>query len=247
MGSDEQDESRTARTERAKRDFEDLQNEIAGRDVPRTKRFLTQSAAAGGDQSKRRDERERYSALMQRLMTDPAYQALYDETWSMLREAEANAEANIAAAAGLLDQAKAEFAEARDNASTLPDGTRVFRTTDGRVVTEDGQEIEGDVLDSITWREGAPTYEEHQRRKRAVADAQAQHDAWLRYQTDVLGAARGRLADQDNPPAPDELRDIQQRIEDEEPKEAALDNVAPLESAPEIEVSSSRDAPIPKF
>lgn len=231
MGNDEQDSGRKARSERTERDYSDLQNEIAERDVPRAKRFLTQSAAVDGDQSKRREKRERHSALMQRLMTDPAYQALYEETWSMLREAEANAEANIAAAAEILDQAKAELQEAQDNASTLPDGTRVFRTADGRVLDEDGHEIESDELDRITWRNDAPTYEEYLRRKQAVADAQAQHDAWLHYQTDVLGTARGRLTDQDNPLSPEELKEIQQQIAERVPQSSRLQSVDPTPKA----------------
>ncbi len=64
MGTDDQDIGRKARDQRAERDFADLQNEIADRDVPRAKRFLTQSAAADGDNSKRRKDRERHSALM---------------------------------------------------------------------------------------------------------------------------------------------------------------------------------------
>ena len=73
-------------------DLEDYQNELAGRETGRAKRFLRPEARGG--QSRERQERERrnWSRLQTLLHTDPAYAAQYNDTMDLLARAEAATE-----------------------------------------------------------------------------------------------------------------------------------------------------------
>lgn len=202
---------------RREQDRDDYNNEIAGREVGRIRRFLPEDARP--DNSGKRAEREsnRISALLSLLQYDPAYAALYGETLDKLREAEAAAALALSQATSNLDQARTDLADALDGASTLADGTRVFRGQNGDVWTEDGKRVEGDALDEIVWRKGAVSHEEFLARKRAVDEGQHHVEAILRYQVEVLGHARDRLMDEDDPPSKEELEEIQDRIREAAP------------------------------
>lgn len=167
-----------AREARRRRDVDDLNNENAGREVGRMKRFLTGEADPDKKQKQREREHEFRSALMALLQDDPEYAVLYEETMDKLREAEAATEA-------ALIQARANLGNAKS--------------------------------------------------PKERADAQASYDALLKYQVDVLGHARDRLADEDNPPSKDELRDIQREIKEQAPapiqSETGLGNQTQMASA----------------
>lgn len=198
-------------------DFIDLQNESAGRATSRIRRFLPEEARP--DRSGKRAEREsgRVSALLSLLQSDPEYAALYGDTLNKLREAEAATALVLSRATTALDQARTDLANALDGASTLADGTRVFRDQNGDVWTDDGRRVEDDELDQFTWRDGAVSYEEFLARKKAAAENQRTVEGLLKYQVDVLGNARDRLMDEDNPPSKEELEQIQQEINDKAP------------------------------
>lgn len=168
-----------AREARRRRDTDDFNNEIAGRDVGRIKRFLPESADPA--EAKKRDGRDhqRLSTLMALLQNDPEYAALYEDTLDELREAEEATDAAMEKA--LEDIENAKTPEARDK-------------------------------------------------------AQDRYDALLRYRVDVLGHARDRVMDEDNPPTKEELEKIKRDIEEQMPKAVAseLDTSAtPAMSAPQ--------------
>ena len=132
----------------------------------------------------------------------------------------------------------------RENASTLPDGTRVYRSEDGSVYTEDGTLITGEALDAIEWRNGAPGYEEVLARKQAVAAAEERVNGLLIYQTDVLGRVRDRMGDEDSPPSRDELEAIQDSITSDVP--FGIDQeLKPPESIPPSGSSATANLPLP--
>ena len=208
---EDKDSHDKAREARRRRDSDDLANETAGREVGRQYRFLPETATRAATKKKRQREREKLSALML-LMQNAAYAALFNDTMEQVRRADAASEAALARAIGTRDQAKARLHDGRSGASTLPDGTRVYLDRNGDALTEDGMLLGADEHGSVVWRDGAIGYEEYLARKKALDDAQQTVDAIRRYQTDVLGHARDRLSDEDNPPTMDELRDIQQAI-----------------------------------
>ena len=202
---------------KVEQDQMDFHNEHAGREVGRIRRFLPEDARP--DHSGKRAEREssRVSTLLSLLQSDPVYAALYGETLDKLREAESATALALSQATSTLDQARTELADALDRASTLADGTRVFRDQNADVWTEDGKRVEGDALDEIIWREEGVSYEELLARKKAVDEGQRNVEAILQYQVEVLGHARDRLMHEDDPPSKKELEEIQDRIREASP------------------------------
>lgn len=84
-------ESFSLRAHFAKRvqDFDDLQNEMAGRDVGRIDRFLTADARENRTGGQRREDRKAGLTNLQILMmNNPAYAALYRETAERLNDAQ---------------------------------------------------------------------------------------------------------------------------------------------------------------
>lgn len=201
------------------------------------------ASAQGGEIARKRRERERrhQSALAMLLMRDPEYAALYNDTMDKLRAAEAATEAALGKASDDITQTNDELDALLAQANVLPNGTRAFRAADGKVYAEDGRLIDGDDLASIHWHDGAPSYEDYLARKKAADDARAGYDAILRYQTDVLGHARDRLTDVDDPPSKDELSRIQRDIEERKPAAVAAFVPAP---APDTTSTHMRSAEV---
>lgn len=236
--------SELLRETKKRQDRDDLDNEMAGREVGRIKRFLPEGHAGPAAQKRRDEEREHLSALMAMLRSNAAYAALYDQTMDALRNAEAATEAALTEARDTLDNANEALADLMDNANTLPDGTKVFRNQNGNVYTEDGRLIEGEELQGIHWRDNAPNYEDFLARRKAVSDAQATIDAILRYQTDILGHARGRLAAEDSPPTKEELEEIRRDIEARMPEAvASQESIRDPELAQSDQHSATVDIP----
>ena len=192
------------RLTKAEQDRDDLNNERAGREVGRQRRFLPEGADPASMQKRRERERERQSRLMALLRSSTAYTALYNDTMDKLREAEGATDAALTEATGVLDRAKHAYEDGLDRASTLQDGMKVFRDGDGNIRTEDGRLIEGDALDRITWRDGAPSYEDMLARKKAVEQAQRTIESIRRQQVDV-GDIRNRMEDHEDPPSVDNM------------------------------------------
>lgn len=148
---------------------------------------------------------------LDRLLADPVYAALYNETSDMLRDAEIQVQAALEQAVDTLTKAEGGLNDVLDSANTLPDGTKVFRDEDGTVFDENGNPVTGDNLASIEWKDDAPSYADYLKAKQTVTDAQTRVDDLRRIQ-DKLGGYRNRLEDPDNPPTPPELRGIQHGI-----------------------------------
>ena len=200
-------------------------------------KHLPEDHARRAEAQQRQSEKTKaqLTALEALLAGDPAYAALYNDTFDILRDAETATEIAIAATEAALTEAQQELAEALDRASSLPDGRRVFRDpATGNVYDEDGQLVEGDDLDAIVWRDDAPTWQDYQNKRQADAAVRERLDDLRRYQTDVLGRARDRLTDNDAPPTPDELHDIQGEIQNQMP-EYARDHLPATHEAPAIE------------
>lgn len=225
-------------------DRTDLANEMAGRDVGRIERFLPEGASPRANKKRKERERERLSRLLQLLQSDPEYAALYEDTMSRLRDAENATAQALTQATKELHTANDELSNTMDRANRLSDGTRVFKDLEGRIRNKNGDLIDGEVLDQIVWRDDAPTYEEFLAKKKAAEQAQHNVDAILRYQVDVLGNARQRLTDEDNPPTKGELKDIQNDIDSRVPEIVKKHDPAQFSSAaPVIKNSASVDIP----
>lgn len=225
-------------------DFIDHQNELAGADVARQPRFLSEPKTVKAIEARNKKDRERVSRLLELLQHDPEYAALYSQTIDLLGRAEAATARALSKAENALDQAEQELGAINDRANTLPDGTKVFRDANGVTRNADGEIIDDHRLDTIHHRPDAPSYEEYLAAKKAAEQAQKRIDELRRYQVDVLGDARHRMTDPDNPLSLEDLQEIQRDIKDQAPSaiqtELSQDVAA---SAPSIETSAATSLP----
>lgn len=198
-------------------DFIDHQNELAGADVGRQPRFLSEPKTASAIETRKKKDRERLSRLLELLQHDPEYAALYSQTIGLLGRAEVATAMALEKAEEALNQAAQELDAITDRANTLPDGTKVFRDANGVTRTADGEIIDDQRLDTIHHRPDAPSYGEYLAAKKATEQAQKRIDELRRYQVDGLGDARHRMTDPDNPLTKDELKDIQKDIKEKAP------------------------------
>lgn len=238
IGLREEDEhpDKVSAARKRKQDLDDFHNEIGGRDVGRIRRFLPEDARP--DHSGRRTERQSRidSALMSLLQSDPAYAALYDEVSDTLDKAQGLTIDALANVNLRIDDAAAKLEDMEDGASTLPDGTIVFRDADGLVLTGDGHKLTADELGRVNWKEGAASWEEYRRQKEILQKAAVERAAILKYQHEVLDPARQHL-NSDKPPSKEELRELQRRIEDMSPM--ANEAKAEPETVPDGPVSET--------
>jgi len=212
--------ARRAAEERRRADFDDLQNERAGRETGRMARFLsadTREARAGRGKGSDKTS-EHLSRLQQLLASNPAYAALYHETFDKLRAAETATEAALQALQARRTQLEAAREDMLARAARLPDGTAVFRDEHGRVWSAEGEEIGGHALEAIVWPEDAPSYEAFSETGHALGNAAQKTEALRGYQVEVLGHVRERMRDEDEPPSVEEMDKLQEQITSHAPE-----------------------------
>lgn len=196
-------------------DFRDLQNEMAGVDTGRQKRFLT--ADQREEQRLRRSGQSRSQQSMSRLQallaSNPAYAKLYNDTMDKLRDAERAVERAIEQAIHNLKMAKDRFQDTLDRAARLPNGTRVFKDEQDQVWTEHGQRVGKTEADSIVWREDAPGYQEFLDNREAVEDRFTNLGDLQGVQID-LGDIRNRMEDNERPPSVPVLKGMGEQIDE---------------------------------
>ena len=218
---DSRDENWQRTLVRRERDLAEIQNEIAGRGHSRIRRFLPEDHESNPDAQEKKKRQERaYRSALRALLKNESYRALYEETFDKLRTYEVATEHALEQAREDLAEAKGALDEMRENASTLQNGTRVYRSEDGGVYSEDGTLITGDALESVEWRKGAPSYEDYTAQKKAAAEAESRVNDLLVYQAD-LGVVRERLSDEDHPLSPEDLKDVQEDMDSRMPEAVA--------------------------
>jgi len=238
---------RAFREAQRRRDFADLQNEQQGLETGRMARFLSGDVRERRKPGSERRSGERdLSRLQQLLATNAAYAAAYESTWDALDEAEGKAKAALATLTRKVSADNERLQLIRDTAARLPDGTRVFRDRGGTVWTEHSRLLESEAADSIVWSGVEPSYEEFQAAKDSVAETGAAIAEVERYQVDVLGHARDRLSDEDNPPDLEELETIQERIETQMPKQV-MEIDAGQSSGVTADLGASVEVTVPKL
>jgi len=217
---------KTGTETKKQRDFDDLQHEVSGSDNGRMKRFLGENRQSIEAKRKKQEAREAQSRLLM-LLADPVYRAKYELVHQRLDELEQAAERALSSLENKIFEAKADLKGIQDKAARLPDGTHVYRDADGVVRREDGSEVDQTMIDTIIWSGNEPSYEAYQNANSVVSELEQQYAEVTDYRTDVLGTARNRIEDQDNPPSLNDLDDILKDIESTRP--ASLDGLGPAE------------------
>lgn len=201
------------------RDLIDINNEYADRETGRAKRFLASSGEDGPDSEKKKEERQ-FTALM-RLLQDPEYARLYTQAANMVQDIEDAAARALSKLETEGEAAAQKLDEIKDSAATLPDGRRVYQTDDGRLLTEDGEDVSarrGDVRGST---ENTPSWEEYKRAKDALDDIERRKREIDDYMRDVIDPLKRRLADPNNPPSKEELEEILRKLRESQPADIA--------------------------
>lgn len=212
--------------DRRRRDFDDLQNEYAGRETGRMTRFLPQDSNSPEVLRKKRSEAA-YRSLLEILLEDPIYRARYDEVLQALTDAVAATEEALAMIASEIEQAFDAIEDLRGKAARLPDGTRVYRDAKGNIRREDGSIIDDTLAATIIWTGHEPSFEEMQAAADALATLQAQQDELDAFQNNVLGPAQNQMSDQDDPPTLEELDQILTDIDQFMPDRVRFEQESP--------------------
>lgn len=138
-------------------------------------------------------------------LLNPEYEALYNRFGDLLSGYETATET-------ALGRAENALAELLDRAAHLPDARAVFRDENGNVVTEDGSIIDPETAVAIQWPDDAPTYKDYLKRKQDL-------DELRRYQIDVLGEARERYENPDDPMTAEEIEQRMKEIQEQAPQQ----------------------------
>lgn len=216
-----------------RQDFDDLQNELAGRETGRQERFFPGDERSPKDQRRKQESEQAVRTALDALLADPVYRARHDEAMSRLRDAEQATEAALDRIARMIGETEDAIRDMEDRAARLPDGTLVFRDAGGVVRRADGSVVDAYLVDTIIWTGNEPSYEDYRAQQDRLAGLEESRVDVERYRDDVLGPARDRLTDHDNPPSLGELDDIIADIESEMP--SALRDDTPLAETPDVE------------
>lgn len=226
----------TARARRWQDNMDAVQDEIAGRGASRQSRLGRTREETEARRSGRSTDIGQYANQLQMLLaTDPEYRAAYEATLDVLTQAESETDQKIADLEAELQKQNEQLDTLTRRAAALPDGTKVFRAADGTVWTEDGQDV-SHLATHIEWKGHEPSWEDYLRQRDKAAELQTQLDAWRHYQVDVLGGARERLSNPDDPPSKDELDEIMRDIKDKAP--------SALQHSPEAEPEAQLSTPV---
>ena len=193
----------------AKLDKNDLNNEMAGIDTGKTWRFLSNNSPSNPHVRKKLETEREFRSMLDMLLTqDPHYAALYKKVTEKLDKAQQAVNSALIYVNQRLEASDRKLQLLRDNAAQLPDGTKVFQSNNGSIITEHGKRLSDEKAKNIVFPKNAPQWETYKSEKE-------NHDALFRdkkklidYQTDVLDDINRRMKDKDNPLSKEELEDL---------------------------------------
>jgi len=128
--------------QKRRQDYDDLNNEAAGRDVGRIKRFRPDQSPEFLDKKKRENE-ERISQLMQ-MMRDPVYAAAYQGAWDSYHRAQEVLDQALLDNAEEIERLESLIAEYEENTLRMADGTLAFLAADGSLRSAEGRLLRGE-------------------------------------------------------------------------------------------------------
>lgn len=195
--------------DRRKTDFDDLQNETAGRETGRISRFLPDGEGSPQSERKKREADHALQTALDILMQDPVYRERYDGVLNDLRDAEQATDAALEQNAQMRRETARTIDDMEESAARLPDGALAFRDEDGLVRHTDGSEVDDTLAQTILWTSNEPSFEEYREQQDRLSALTTQQHEVETYRDDVLGSARHRLTDPDDPPELNELDSIQ--------------------------------------
>ncbi len=201
----------------------DYGNELAGREVGRIHRFISSdNPNSPSGQEKQRRKQEYTDMLAYLLANDPLYAKLYFEVEDNLNQAQDAVDAARAEITSQLALSNAHIQDMEENATRLNDGTRVFLDKNAQIYTQSGQRLAPEHMQGIEIDHDAPSWEAYTAEREKAALCSQQLVELDVYQRDTLNVVRARLNDDENPPLMDELKDLQQALQDKMPPSVKL-------------------------
>lgn len=194
-------------------DWDDLQNELAGNETGRMKRFLGPGDDRSPEAKRKKRERDLHRQMLADLLLDPVYKAKYDLAWSTLRKAEGAVVSALDRIDRDIVKAKSKLDDMEDRAARVPGGDLVFRDQNGIVRYANGDVVADDLAATILWSGNEPSFEDYRDMSEHLSALQAQRRDVEAYETDVLGHARDRLGDENDPLSMEELDAMVERIQ----------------------------------
>jgi hypothetical protein len=162
----------------AEDDHRDYNDELAGRDTGRARRFFSRSERQNGSAAKDHDGWKDY-VRQQELQ-------LFRDRASSLNAASLEA---LRVAVRRMEEAQRQVDEIREHAMRDKQGHLVYRTADGqRAFDEDARELTAAEIARIDWRADAPTWEQHEQAMKASLDAATEVDDIRAYRENVVEA-----------------------------------------------------------
>ena len=193
-------------------DYDDLQHEIAGRDVGGTERFLSGTEMDAGATEKRRATRAETLTRLQILLANHDYAAQYRMTVNHLNTAQDRLDKLLDQVRQDIELAEQALEDKRGRAARLEDGTRVYRDKDGNARTEDGEAVPDDIAAGVVWTGDEPTYdsirEERERLNRLKGLEDDVHAGQNR-----IGEIQDDLQNEDSPKTADDMGDLRKEAD----------------------------------
>ncbi|MEM0987350.1 MAG: hypothetical protein AAGK00_00615 [Pseudomonadota bacterium] len=221
--------ARMSATQMREQVHHDLQGEKSGAVEGRMARVMVGENVPSSHDKKKRERAQQLMTELEQLMRDPAYEAAYNDFDDFLRTRAIATDTAIELALKAQTVAHNHLTGLNDKANRLPDGSKAFKTADGRVVDEHGRDVGHDDAAGVVWRDGAPTWEEYKAAKDAAAEADARLFALYDYQTD-LAETRERLENEDEPVMRGQMEEERERLERDGPDLSQSANTVPVKT-----------------
>ncbi|MEP2943002.1 MAG: hypothetical protein ABJN40_01625 [Sneathiella sp.] len=201
-----------ANEKRKAQDLEDLNHERSGVESGRMQRFLVGGNGSIAQQAKKDREDAQLRTMLDVLMQDQEYAALWNEVDQDTLKAQSKVDALQERIDTAIEQAKEGLQQTLNDAVTLPDGRKAFMGEDGVVRAADGQKVDPAIVSGIDWT-GRPTYDDY-RKQRDTLDKLNDLDRQNRANSAKLGDIRNRLHDDENPSSKDDLKRDKDTVRD---------------------------------
>jgi hypothetical protein len=141
-------------------DSRDFHAELTGLEIGRIPRFFSATVEAMRN-GKDANGRDKLSDLEWLMLNNPGYAAVYNRVQDRLVEANQAVDRAMTLVNERIQLAELLLKEMEDRASTLPDGTKVFKSRSGKAYTADGRELSKHEADSVNWRDDSPVWDDY--------------------------------------------------------------------------------------
>jgi hypothetical protein len=177
---------------KARIDSRDFNAELLGLDIGRIPRFFSQTAQYLRE-GKDANGRDKLSDLEWMLLNNPHYAARYHQAEQALVETDMIVNQTLHTLNEKIRLIDERLQNMEERASSLPDGTKVFKSRSGKAFTIDGRELSKTEAETVEWEDDSPAWEEYKNTKTVRNKAEDSKRDVERYQAEVADPLRDRM------------------------------------------------------